>query len=45
MNNSEILIYRNPDGTIKIDVRLEEDTVWLSQEQIGTMRLGAPAAY
>lgn len=32
--NSEILIYQNPDGNIKIDVRLEEETVWLSQAQL-----------
>ncbi len=30
MNNSEILINHNPDGNIKIDVRLEEETVWLT---------------
>lgn len=35
--NSEILIYQNPDGNIKIDVRLEEETVWLSQAQMGQL--------
>lgn len=35
--NSEIIIYQNPDGTIKIDVRLEEDTVWLTQDQMATL--------
>jgi len=34
MNNSEILIYQNPEGKIKIDVRLEDETVWLTQAQI-----------
>ena len=34
MPNSEILIYQNPDGKIKIDVRLEEETVWLTQSQL-----------
>ena len=29
--NSEIVIYQNQDGNIKIDVRLEEETVWLKQ--------------
>ena len=29
---SEILIYHNPNGNIKIDVRLEEETVWLTQK-------------
>lgn len=37
MNSGEILIYQNQDGTIKIDVRLEEDTVWLSQAQIALL--------
>lgn len=37
MNNSEILLYQNPDGTIKIDVRLEDETVWLTQEQIAVL--------
>ena len=35
--NSEILIYQNPDGNIKIDVRLEAETVWLTQEQMATL--------
>ena len=34
MLNSEMLIYQNPDGKIKIDVRLEEETVWLTQAQL-----------
>ena len=37
MNNSEILIYQNPDGNIKIDVRLEEETVWLTQDQMAML--------
>jgi len=35
--NSEILIYQNPDGNIKIDVRLQEETVWLTQSQMGQL--------
>ena len=27
---SEILIYQNPDGRIKIDVMLDQETVWLT---------------
>ena len=34
MNTGEILMYQNQDGNIKIDVRLEEETVWLTQAQI-----------
>ena len=37
MNNSEIIIYQNPEGNIKIDVRLEEETVWLTQDQMATL--------
>lgn len=35
--SSEILIYQNPDGNIKIDVRLQEETVWLTQDQMATL--------
>ena len=34
MNTSEILIYQNQNGNIKIDVRLEDETVWLTQSQL-----------
>ncbi|MCL2511669.1 MAG: virulence RhuM family protein [Bacteroidales bacterium] len=34
MNKGEILIYESPNGNIKIDVILEDETVWLSQEQM-----------
>lgn len=34
MNTGEIQIYKNTEGTIKIDVRIEEETVWLTQAQI-----------
>ncbi|NQU86898.1 MAG: hypothetical protein HQ541_14175, partial [Mariniphaga sp.] len=37
MNNSEILLYQTEDGQTKIDVRLEEETVWLSQKQIAEL--------
>lgn len=35
--NSEIIIYQNPAGDIKIDVRLEEETVWLTQDQMSLL--------
>lgn len=38
MERGEILIYRNTDGSLKIDVRLEDETVWLSQSQMGLIR-------
>tara|TARA_R110002050_G_scaffold84491_1_gene180363 strand:- start:9378 stop:10385 length:1008 start_codon:yes stop_codon:yes gene_type:complete len=34
MANSEILLYQTEDGQTKIDVRLEEETVWLNQKQM-----------
>lgn len=34
MNTGEILIYQNQEGSIKVDVRLEEETVWLTQAQL-----------
>jgi hypothetical protein len=33
MLNSEIIIYQNAEGSIQIDARLEEETVWLTQSQ------------
>jgi hypothetical protein len=35
--NSDIIIYQNSDGNIKIDVRLEDETVWLTQDQMATL--------
>lgn len=37
MDTGEILIYQNQEGNIKIDVRLEEETVWLTQAQIALL--------
>ena len=37
MSNSEILIYKTEDGSTKIDVRLEDETVWLTQEQMALL--------
>ena len=31
---SEILIYQNQEGNIKVDVRLEDETAWLTQAQL-----------
>ena len=35
--NSEIIIYQNSEGNIKVDVRLEEETVWLTQAQMALL--------
>jgi hypothetical protein len=37
MDNSELLIYQDSDGKVKIDVRLEEETVWLTQEHMAQL--------
>ena len=34
MSDSEILIYQASDGKIRIDVRLEDETVWLTQDHM-----------
>ncbi len=30
----EIVLYKTPDGDTQIDVKLEDETVWLTQDQI-----------
>lgn len=34
MGKGEIIIYQSPDGHTQLDVKLEEDTVWLTQAQM-----------
>jgi len=37
VNTSEILIYQAADGKINIDVRLEDETVWLTQDHMAEL--------
>ena len=37
MNNSEFLLFQNQEHNIKVDVRLEVETVWLIQDQMAQM--------
>ncbi len=37
MNNSEIIFYTTPQGEIKIEVFLQDETVWLTQRAIGEL--------
>ena len=37
MEDSKILIYQTEDGNTKIETRLEDETVWLTQEQIAVL--------
>jgi len=34
---NEIIIYQTQDGQTKIDVRLENETVWLTQNQMAEL--------
>ncbi len=36
-NISQILIYQSSEGNIKVDVHLEDETVWLTQAQMGEL--------
>ena len=37
MNENQIVIYKTNDGQTAIDVRLENDTVWLTQAQMAQL--------
>lgn len=36
MEQGEIILYQ-PDEAVKLEVRLEDETVWLTQEQIADL--------
>lgn len=36
-HNSQIIIYRNNNGEIKLDVRFDGDTVWLTQKMMAEL--------
>ena len=35
-NRGEVILYQ-PDNEIKLEVRMEDETVWLTQEQIAIL--------
>jgi hypothetical protein len=37
IENSEIIIYQTEDGATKINVRLENNTVWLTQQHMAEL--------
>ena len=37
MTNSEIILYTTPEGKIKVEVILQEETVWLTQKTMGEL--------
>ena len=36
-NNNEIIIYQSEDGQTQVDVRMENETVWLTQAQMAEL--------
>ena len=36
-NKGEIIIYQSDDGIIQLDVRLENETVWLTIDQMALL--------
>ena len=37
MSNSQIIIYQTENGQPKLDVRLENETVWLTQKSLSDL--------
>jgi prophage maintenance system killer protein len=36
-SGGEVVLYEAPDGEVRLDVRLEQETVWLTQRQMATL--------
>ncbi len=36
-NNSQMVIYQNESGEVKLDVRFDGDTVWLTQKMMSEL--------
>ena len=36
-DKGEIVLFQSEDGSVKLDVRLESETVWLTQQQIASL--------
>lgn len=37
MKDDSIIVYQTEDGSLHIDVRLEDETVWLTQQQMAEL--------
>jgi hypothetical protein len=37
MNKSEIILYSTPEGKVKVEVILQDETVWLTQKAMGEL--------
>jgi hypothetical protein len=33
----EVVVYETPDGEVRVEVRLERETVWLTQKQMAAL--------
>jgi len=36
-NRGEVVVYEAPDGSVRLDVRLEHDSVWLTQRHLAEL--------
>ena len=36
-NGENVVVYRTEDGTLKLEVRVDEETVWLTQQQLAQL--------
>ena len=36
-NDSKIILYTSDDGQLKVDVRFQDETVWLTQDQMAEL--------
>ena len=36
-NQSSLLLYQTPDGQTRIETKLEDETVWLTQDQMAEL--------
>lgn len=41
VNNSEVIIYESPDHQTQVEVKFEDDTVWLNQNQLAELFKGS----
>lgn len=37
MKESEIILYTTPNGEVKLDIRFEDETFWLSQKKMAEL--------
>jgi len=36
-SRGEIVLYQTPDGTVELDVRIEQESLWLNQKQMSEL--------